>query len=141
VVGEIAASKFVTMLYLTIDPDGGEIACASAGHPPPLIVSAGGDVTAIPARGLALGIDENQTYDEVRAALDPGAAVVVYTDGVVEARRDGELYGLERLESVLGANAGLPAERLAQAVVADARTFSGGELGDDCAVVVIRRSG
>ena len=140
VVGEIAASKFITMLYLTIDATTGGLGCASAGHPAPLIVSADGGVTPLPATGVALGIEGGQTYDEVTAELEPGAAVVLYTDGIIEARHGGDLYGHERLEGVLASNAGAGAEQLAQAVVADARAFSGGELSDDGAVVVVKRA-
>jgi serine phosphatase RsbU (regulator of sigma subunit) len=90
--------------------------------------------------GLALGIEPGQVYEEVRESLPPGASVVVFTDGVVEARRDGELYGLARLDEMLAAKPGLSAEELARAVLADCRSFAGGELTDDCAVVVIRRT-
>ena len=58
---------------------------------------------------------------------------------MIEARRGGELYGDERLDAVLAASAGLPPQELAEAVVDDCRAFAGGDLTDDCAVVVIRR--
>ena len=89
-------------------------------------------------RGLALGIEGGQHYEEERVRLEPGDAIVLYTDGLVEARRDGELYGEERLDACSRARA-LPAEELAQAVVEDCRAF-GGDLADDCAVVVLKRT-
>ena len=138
VIGEVAMSKFITMLYVTVDPAKGELACACAGHPWPRIVSAEGGVHSVQARGLALGVVPGQTYSELREQLPGGAAIVLYTDGVIEARRDGELYGDDRLDAVLAANASLSPEELAKAVVADCRDFAGGELTDDCAVVVIR---
>ena len=70
----------------------------------------------------------------------PDDAVVLYTDGVVEARRDGELYGEERLDVLLARERGLPPAELARAVTEDARSHAGGELSDDLAVVVIHRS-
>ncbi|HEX6491486.1 MAG TPA: GAF domain-containing SpoIIE family protein phosphatase, partial [Gaiellaceae bacterium] len=139
VIGEVAMSKFITMLYVTVDPGKGEVACACAGHPWPRLVGAEGRVRSVQARGLALGIVPGQTYSELREQLPRGAAVVLYTDGVIEARRAGELYGDERLDAVLAANAGLSPDELAKAIVADCRDFAGGELADDCAVVVIRR--
>jgi sigma-B regulation protein RsbU (phosphoserine phosphatase) len=141
VCGEIAPGKFITMLYLTIDPASGELACASAGHPRPKLMRPDGTVGAVPARGLALGIEPGQAYDETRIELALGGTVVLYTDGVVEARRDGELYGTERLEAVLAERAGLPADALARAVIEDCRSYAGDELPDDCAVVVIKRTG
>jgi sigma-B regulation protein RsbU (phosphoserine phosphatase) len=139
VVGEIAAGKFITMTYFTIDPRTGGVVAASAGHPAPLIVSADGRVTPLDVGGLALGVENGQEYEEDGAQLSPGDAVVVFTDGVVEARRDGELYGHERLAEVLAAARTLPPAETARAVVDACRAFAGGELGDDCAVVVIKR--
>jgi GAF domain-containing protein len=139
VVGEIAPGKFITMVYLVIDRYG-NVAAAGAGHPPPRIVAADGAVTALEAEGLVLGVEPGQTYDEVRTTLDVGGAVVLYTDGVLEARREGELYGSERLDQVLAERHGLPAEALARAVLEDCRTFARDELGDDCAVVVVKRT-
>ena len=128
------------MVYLVIDGRSGTLAAAGAGHPAPRLVAADGTVTSVDAQGLVLGIESGQTYDEVRAALEPGAAVVLYTDGVLEARRAGELYGFERLDGLLAENRDLPADRLAQAVLDDCRAFAHGELADDCAVVVVKRS-
>ena len=136
---EIAPGKFITMLYLVVDAARGELACASAGHPSPRLVPEEGDVRPIDVRGLALGIEPGQPYDEVREPFPSGAALVLYTDGVIEARKDGELYGTERLDELLAARRELPAGELARAVLDGCRSFAGGELFDDCAVVVIKR--
>jgi sigma-B regulation protein RsbU (phosphoserine phosphatase) len=141
VVGEIAPGKFITMAYLVVDAAAGEVACACAGHPPPRVVGADGAVAPLAATGLALGIEGAQSYRQARAPLRPGESVVVFTDGVVEARRDRELYGLERLDEVLARAPTLGAGELAAAIVEDCRSFVGGGLGDDVAVVVIRRTG
>ncbi len=138
VLEEIAAGKFITLLYLTVDGRRGELACASAGHPPPRLLRAGATPEPLAVGGLALGIDGGQRYEEARVRLEPGDAVVLFTDGLLEARRDGELYGEQRLDASLAANAELPAQDLANALLADCRAF-GGELGDDCAIVVLKR--
>jgi serine phosphatase RsbU (regulator of sigma subunit) len=138
VVSEIAVGKFITMAYVLADP-GGEVLCASAGHPRPRIVHPDGRVEPLACGGLALGIVAPQEYDQVSAELPPGAAVVLYTDGVIESRRERELFGTERLDEVLSANATLPAQEQADAVLAACQAFSGGALPDDCAIVVIRR--
>jgi serine phosphatase RsbU (regulator of sigma subunit) len=136
---EIAAGKFITMLYVLVDPAGGELACASAGHPRPRLLLPDGAVRELETGGLALGIEPDQAYAETRAQLTPGAAVVLYTDGVIEARRDGEFYGSERLDALLAGRSALSAAELARAVLDDCRSFAGGDLSDDCAVVVIKR--
>jgi serine phosphatase RsbU (regulator of sigma subunit) len=139
VVGEIATGKFITMAYFTIDPSSGDVIAASAGHPAPLLVSTDGKVTPLAVGGLALGVDTGQEYREVRARLEPGDLVVIFTDGVIEARRDGELYGDARLEDVLSSARALSPAEIARAAVDACRAFAGGELADDCAVVVIKR--
>jgi len=140
VLDEVEEGKFVTMLYLTVDPTTGELACAGAGHPEPRVVRPDGTVEELTARGLALGIAPDQDYPEAQTTLEPGAAVVLYTDGVVESRFDGQLYGGVRLDALLRERNELAPEELARAVVEDARTFAGGALADDCAVVVVKRT-
>jgi sigma-B regulation protein RsbU (phosphoserine phosphatase) len=140
VVGEIAPGKFITMAYLVIDGQYGEVAAAGAGHPSPRIVAGDGTVSGLDVRGLVLGIEPDQQYDAVRTMLGAGDAVVLYTDGVIEARRDNELYGVERLDRVLSDNRELSPGKLAQVVLDDCRSFARGELADDCAVVVVKRT-
>jgi serine phosphatase RsbU (regulator of sigma subunit) len=139
VVGEIASGKFITMVYLVVDGNGGTVSGAGAGHPPPRIVDPDGRVRSLDIHGLVLGIEPGERYEEVRASLAPGGSVVLYTDGVLEARREGELYGFERLDSIVSAGRELSAQDLAETVLADCRDFANNELADDCAVVVIKR--
>jgi serine phosphatase RsbU (regulator of sigma subunit) len=140
VVGEIAPGKFITMAYVTVDAGDGSIVAASAGHPAPLVVSEDGDVRPLDVGGLALGIEVGQAYAVGRAVLEPGSSIVMYTDGVIEARKDRELYGPERLARAVAEHRRRPPRQLARAIVDECRAFAGGELADDCAVVVIRRT-
>jgi serine phosphatase RsbU (regulator of sigma subunit) len=137
---EIGAGKFISMSYVVVDGAGGRVAVASAGHPAPRIVLPDGSTRSLEARGLVLGIDSGQEYAEAYADLPPGAALVLYTDGVVEARRNGELYGEDRLDALLAERHESAASALAAAVAEDAREFAGGDLSDDLAVVVIRKT-
>ena len=137
---EIGPGRFITMVELVLDAAGGEVACASAGHPPPRLVLPDGTVATIPARGLALGIDAPQVYDTVTEPFPPGAIVVAYTDGVIEARRGGEQFGLERLDALLADRRGLPPQAIAEAALAACRDWTEGELSDDFAVVVVKRA-
>jgi serine phosphatase RsbU (regulator of sigma subunit) len=137
---EIGSGKFISMGYVVVDGAEGTVSGASAGHPAPRIVLPDGTTRSLEAHGLVLGIDGGQEYTESHAELPPGASLVLYTDGVVEARRDGELYGDDRLDALLAERRELPARALAAAVAEDAREFAGGDLSDDLAVVVIRRT-
>ena len=138
VVDEIALGKFITMAYLTVDSTG-NVLCAGAGHPPPRLLEPDGTVRPLECGGLALGIAPLQEYEEVAALLVPGAAVVLYTDGVIESRHGRELFGVERLDDVLARSVGRPAQEIADAVLAACRDFAGGDLADDCAIVVLHR--
>jgi phosphoserine phosphatase RsbU/P len=138
VIGEVGAGRFITMLCLTIDPKTGEIECACAGHPPPRLLSQDGTVAQAVVSGLALGVESGQVYEPANLRLEPGSAAVLYTDGLLEARRSGELYGERRLDRALVRHAGLAASELARTLVEDCHAFAG-ELRDDLAVVVLRR--
>ena len=135
---EIEPGKFVTLLAVVVDVARSEVTTASAGHPPARVVDPHGNVTALGGTGLPLGIEPAQEYAGERAWLERGAVVVLYTDGVVEARRDGELYGEERLDRLVAEGRRLPAQELAEEILADCRAFAGGELADDCAVVCLK---
>jgi serine phosphatase RsbU (regulator of sigma subunit) len=137
--GELAGGNFVTMACLTVDPATGAVSAASAGHPPIRVLAGDGSIELLAPGGLALGIEADQRYETARATLEHGAALCVFTDGLVEARRDGDLYGEERLHLALMDGRELSAQALAEHVVADARAFAG-EPEDDYAVVVIRRT-
>jgi serine phosphatase RsbU (regulator of sigma subunit) len=140
VVEEVGAGKFITMLYLTVDLARGEVACASGGHPAPRLIHPDGRVEPLGANGLVLGIEPGQPYEELRRPFAAGATVVLYTDGVVEARRGGELFGEHRLDALLVRQRELPPQELAESVLAECRAFVGGDLRDDCAIVVVRRA-
>ncbi len=137
---EIAPGRFITMVELVFDVAGGEVTCASGGHPPPRLVHPDGTVESISAHGLALGIDAPQVYDTVTEPFPPGSIVVVYTDGVVEARRGGELFGVERLDALLSEHRELAPQAIAAAALSASREWAGGELTDDFAIVVVKRA-
>jgi len=137
--GELAGGNFVTMACLTVDPVTGAVYAASAGHPPIRVLAPDGSIDLLAPRGLALGIEADQRYETAQATLDRGAVLCLFTDGLVEARRDGDAYGEDRLHRALADGRELSAQALAEHVVADARAFAGVP-DDDYAVVVIRRT-
>jgi serine phosphatase RsbU (regulator of sigma subunit) len=69
-----------------------------------------------------------------------GGCVVLYTDGVIEARREGELYGVDRFDAVIAEHRSLPPGEIARIVIEDCRSWAEGELADDCALVVLKRT-
>jgi PAS domain S-box-containing protein len=122
---------------------GGFSAClASGGHPYPLLVRAGGSVEEVVVRGTLLGVEAEPVLEPVDLALNPGDTLVLYTDGVVDARDEsGERFGEERLIAAVNAAAGRPAEAVAAAVDEAVATFEPARRRDDRAIVVLRVSG
>jgi serine phosphatase RsbU (regulator of sigma subunit) len=133
-------TRFSTVLYARLAPGGRGVAAtvASAGHPLPLVARADGAVERLGRPGTLLGPFPRVRVRDDTARLDPGDALVLYTDGVTEARRGGEVYGEARLRTLLAARGDATADQLAAAIEADVTRFQGGPLPDDLAVVVLR---
>jgi PAS domain S-box-containing protein len=132
--------RFSTVAYARLEPAGPGVAAtvASAGHPLPLVIRAGGGVEALGAPGSILGPFTEVRVHDREAELAPGDALVLYTDGVIEARRDGEMFGEERLRSLLAGLAGRPPGEIAGAVEQAVVGFHGGPLADDLAILAVR---
>jgi PAS domain S-box-containing protein len=89
-----------TALYLVLDRETGEVSFASAGHPPPLVLTADGAHFLEGGRSVPVGAAEPGVFREASAVLPPGASLLLYTDGLVE-RRDTPLEA--RLDELAGA--------------------------------------
>jgi phosphoserine phosphatase RsbU/P len=119
----------------------GEIEIANAGHCPPLRVGAS-QAVAIAATGLPLGLFGNSVYGVEKVLLDAGESLLLYTDGVSEARdRSNAEYGSERLSTLAVAQRHLCAEALVRACLDDLRAFQkGASQADDLTLMVLRRA-
>jgi serine phosphatase RsbU (regulator of sigma subunit) len=127
---------FVTAFFGLLSP--GKLTYCNAGHLPPLHV-AGGSVRTLASHGLPLGIDESPGYGECELRLAPGELVLAFTDGLIEARRGGEMYGHERLLRLVAARAeALGPEALVRALHEEVAAWSDG-LSDDCVALALRR--
>lgn len=137
---QVDDTKFGSAAFVRLEPGDGTAAVtvASAGHPLPVIVRADGTVEEVPCAGTVLGVVADPWMEERSDVLRPGDAIVLYTDGVVEARRGTELFGDERLLAVLAGVAGRSAGEVAEAVDAAAVAFRGDAPDDDVAVLVLR---
>ena len=94
------STQFVTALFGILDTSTGEFSYARAGHEPPLILTADGEVVRLPYKsGMALGLWENITLDENSLVLPKGSLFVMFTDGMTDCRNPkGEPFGLERIK-------------------------------------------
>jgi serine phosphatase RsbU (regulator of sigma subunit) len=128
--------RCVTVLLCTLDLDSGELSCASAGHPAPLLV---GPSRCLPLEvpfGLPLGLHRG-TYGSSRATLAAGEGLVFFTDGVSEARRGTQLLGEEAVLETAKAVRGYHPQVITEALMAAAANFAT-TLHDDCEVLAVR---
>jgi PAS domain S-box-containing protein len=130
-------SQFVTLAYLVVDTDRDEIAMVNAGHLPPLIVTAAGHVyPADVTTTLPLGVSSDTRAVDV-VPLPPGAAVAVFTDGLVERRREDIDVGVARLVEHLRTSPGKPLEDAVGELV---RAMHDEVRQDDVTLLVARRT-
>jgi sigma-B regulation protein RsbU (phosphoserine phosphatase) len=131
---------FCTLAYALFDFPDHTLQIANSGLPHPLHYRAAeGRAAPIEASGLPLGTFDGVTYDEVSVRLGKGDVVVLYTDGLVEARRGREEYGPERLLRGLEAHAGLPAPELGEKLLSDLEGFLGEDSpADDVTLIVVK---
>lgn len=130
---------FITVFCGVLDPTTGEFVYASGGHEPQILLHRDGRSELLNPTGKLLGVLHGETYGANQTHLDPGGTLVLYTDGLSDARRDGEFFGIEGIERVLRAHHLDPPERIVEALRDAATEFQGSPLKDDAALVVIRR--
>jgi serine phosphatase RsbU (regulator of sigma subunit) len=136
------SGRFVTAVYVhaTAHPDGGWwLDVGSAGHPAPLLLRADGTVEPVAVKGLLAGVVAGTAYTPVRVRLAPRDTLLLFTDGVTEADRNG-IAGLDRLIRLAAGYATAPVEALAEAVEMDAVERAGQRRRDDLAIVAVRAS-
>jgi serine phosphatase RsbU (regulator of sigma subunit) len=135
---EFVTDEYATLLLLVLDPATGAVSWSSAGHPPPLLTGATPRALAF-AGSLPVGLFPDASYQTARFTLPAGRCVVLYTDGVVEARNlERQEFATEGLEAAVPAVAA-SAAAVAEDVLKQVLSHSGGHLDDDAAVLVLRR--
>ena len=131
---DIPAHMFVTCLVLVFDRDSGEVLLANAGHNLPFVRGRDG-VRELRATGMPLGLMPESSYDEVRAVINPGEVLLLYSDGITEQHNDdGEMFGFDRTQELVGEAASGPA--LVDACVSMLERFSGGQEQEDDVTLV-----
>jgi serine phosphatase RsbU (regulator of sigma subunit) len=135
-------NRYATLFYCEIAPGEGEVRYLNAGHNPAFLIRQG-EIRALAASSLPLGMLPGVRYAQGRESLASGEALILYSDGITEATNAaGEEYGPERLRrAVLGAPAP-SAAAIARHVLDDVRVFLSGEKPhDDQSLMILRRTG
>lgn len=138
VLNQLPGQPFVTLVVAYIDVARHMIEYAVAGHPRPIALSGHAEFPLPWEGGVPVGIFRGAVYPTHRVVLPEDSAIVLYTDGLIEARRDRQLFGEARLLEAVREGLGLSADDLAERLLERVRDYSGGILEDDCAVVVVR---
>jgi serine phosphatase RsbU (regulator of sigma subunit) len=132
--------KYCTVALCRLEIQDGHFAAtvSCAGHPPPLVLRRAGAVAPIGLPGTILGFVEDPRIHEVHTPLEPGDAVVLYTDGITEARTRTGLLGDERFAAILHDCIGLSASGIAARVEQAVVESQEGDTRDDVAIAVAR---
>jgi phosphoserine phosphatase RsbU/P len=135
--------QFCTVTYVRLRPegDGARLTVSCAGHPPPLVLRADGNVESVAAPGRVLGPFAELGAVDRSVTLEPGDALFVYTDGVTDARGADGFFGDERLRETLRSCVDSSADDTVKALERALRDFHGGQPRDDIAFVVLRIPG
>ena len=136
-----SSERFLTVALLTLQParEGLRARLCLAGHPLPFVVRASGEVEQVGRPGTLLGVVEDVDLAVVTFDLRPGDLIVLFTDGLIEARRDGDQFGNRGIREVLASCVGLSPGQVISALEEAVTAFGRGEPRDDMAILVLGR--
>ena len=145
ILSDARAGLFVTVFYGVLDPATGALTYCNAGHNPPYLLSAQNRETvhALRRTGMALGVVEDETWEQDAVQLAPGDVLLLYTDGITEAQdRQEAFFGEKRLLEVAQASLGCSAQDIQDALIVEVREFVGDapQFDDVTLMVVVRDS-
>jgi serine phosphatase RsbU (regulator of sigma subunit) len=129
-------SDIVTLWLGMLSTSDGRLVWANGGHPPGMLLTPGGEIHRLETTGALLGAVMSADFGEAHVNMEPGATLLLYTDGVTEARTKGRFFGEGRVRRALrqGGSAAVVTERL----LASVQRFSSGDLRDDAAILAVR---
>ncbi len=132
-------SQYVTLLFALWDDENRTLQVANSGAVQPILCRSGQSST-IQAEGFPLGLFPNITYEEFNVTVQPGDNLVFVSDGILDAENArGEMYGHDRLASLLCAHLDHSAQQIADAIHADVARFQGArDRFDDETIIVLR---
>ena len=137
-VGGFGGERFCTAIFGVLAPGArSTVALAGGGHPPPIVRRGGGAMEEIGVGGSLLGVLDDVAFGSAVVTLDPGDTLVLYTDGVVEARRRGAMFGIDGIREAIAFSTGDAAD-LAHAIERSVLDHTGGVVSDDLAALVVR---
>ena len=129
---------FVTVFFGMLERDVGLFTYCNAGHLPAIATRCDGTSRLLHSNSPLLGAFPGMRFVDDQTYLDAGETLVLYTDGVVEARSGTEMYGEERLLDAVHRLKDCEPAATIDALLDDLMRFSGGALGDDLAMLTVK---
>jgi serine phosphatase RsbU (regulator of sigma subunit) len=134
------AEIFVTIMFCVLDTTSGRMTYCCAGHTRGIVKRAGGDTELLEVGSALAGAFPDVELADGETAVEEGDLLVLYTDGVTEARQDGELFGEERLVEFVRSMEPVRPKKVPQVIFNEVLRFARGKLSDDVAIVAVARA-
>ena len=131
--------EFISLCVVVFDTDSGTLRVCSAGHPAGWLWHAK-EVRPLRATGPLLMLDPDSHYHSREIDLESGDLVLLYTDGLAEARNGDQFFGEERIANTLRRDPGVPPDVLCKTLLEAAKDFATEPVTDDTAILAIRRN-
>ncbi len=128
----------VSVCVVVFDPEASTMRHASAGHPAAWLWQ-DSEMRALRSTGPLLTLDPNATYHSRELGLHTGDLLLLYTDGLAEARSGGQLFGEDRIAGIIRRDPGQDTGTIAKVLLEAARDFASAPLSDDVAILAVRR--
>ena len=136
--GNLAEGSFISFFYCVLDAAAGVLTYTNAGHYLPMVVRADGTVERLGVGGPVLGVLSDADYEQAQVAAAPGDRIVLFTDGLTEARNAAdEEFGEERLLAAAIAHRACSAPALEARLAESVAAFTAGRLQDDATLIVL----
>lgn len=134
---------YLTAQYMLLDVATGRLRFTSAGHPPALFHRARtGECLELETAGVMIGVLADESFQEESLDLEAGDKILLYTDGITEAWRGNEIFGMERLHRFFLSNAAVEPEEILERLERELENFSGpADARDDRAAICIEYRG
>lgn len=135
----VEEGKFVTLFYAVLDVPTRRLIFVNAGHMPPVLLRASGEIEFLEEGGIPLGLFDDPRYKEGFTRMRAGDTLVLFTDGVTEAANAAdEAYGMERLVDAVRRLQPASARAICDGIIEDVRAFSGPRAADDQTILVLK---
>ena len=128
------ANLFITLFYGILDPNGGTLTYCNAGHNPPYLIRSSDQesVESLTRTGIAMGIEADSTWSTDTVAIEPGDILVLYTDGIPDARdQDGDFFNDEAIIEIVRENSDRAAHEIQSSIINEVQKFSAHTPQDD----------